>query len=67
MGGIHQGAVIEYSLPQLRAEIADAMEQTGGHKFILAPGCTIGSHCPDHLLNAVATMGREFPLAEAAQ
>ncbi|MDP6705121.1 MAG: uroporphyrinogen decarboxylase family protein [Alphaproteobacteria bacterium] len=58
MGGIEQTGAIERSLPELRAEIEDAMHQAEGGGFILAPGCTIFSHVPGHILAAIVQTAR---------
>jgi len=42
MGGIDESRLHERSLPEIRAEVADALEQAGGkHHLILAPGCNV--------------------------
>ncbi len=43
-GGVDETKLHERSLPELRAEVADALGQAGGHaNFILSPGCNVNS------------------------
>lgn len=53
MGGFDHTKVIGRSLPALRAEVKDAIAQTGGRQMILAPGCTIASQVPCHLIDCI--------------
>ena len=44
MGGIDESKLQERSLPEIRAEVADAIKQAGGPRnFILSPGCNVAS------------------------
>lgn len=44
MGGIDETRLHERSLPEIRAEVADALSQSGGtRKLILSPGCNVNS------------------------
>lgn len=43
MGGIDETKIQERSLPDIEAEVDDALAQAGRQKLILAPGCTIPS------------------------
>src|SRR5690606_5821352 len=43
MGGIDETKIQERSLPDIEAEVDDALTQAGRQKLILAPGCTIPS------------------------
>lgn len=44
MGGIDESKLHERALPEIRAEVADALAQAGGTRnFILAPGCNVSS------------------------
>ena len=44
MGGIDESKLQERSLPEIRAEVADALAQAGGTRnFILSPGCNFAS------------------------
>ena len=58
MGGIDQSSAIERTLPELRAEIEDALRQAEGGGFILAPGCTIFSQVPGHILAGIIDIAR---------
>jgi uroporphyrinogen decarboxylase len=58
MGGIDQIDDIERSLPELRAEIENAFLQAEGGGFILAPGCTIASGVPGHILTGIVDTTR---------
>ena len=44
MGGIDETRLHERSLPEVRAEVSDALAQAGGPRnFILSPGCNVSS------------------------
>jgi uroporphyrinogen-III decarboxylase len=44
MGGVDESRLHERSLPEIRAEVADALAQAGGSRnFILSPGCNVAS------------------------
>ncbi len=44
MGGMDETKLHERSMPQIQAEVADALAQAGGpRKLILAPGCNVNS------------------------
>ena len=44
MGGVDETRLQEHSLPEIRAEVADALAQAGGARnFILSPGCNVAS------------------------
>lgn len=44
MGGVDETKLQERSLPEIRAEVADASAQAGGSRnFILSPGCNVAS------------------------
>ena len=44
MGGVDESRLQERSLPEIRAEVTDALAQAGGiHNFILSPGCNVAS------------------------
>jgi uroporphyrinogen decarboxylase len=54
MGGVHELAIAERSLPATRAEVRDAIAQNGGvRSFIVAPGCTIPTQTPTAALRAL--------------
>lgn len=50
MGGIDETRFQERPLPELRAEIDDALARAGRERFILAPGCTLPSFSPQRSL-----------------
>ena len=58
MGGINQAKVIEQSMPQIRADIDSALAVNEGQRFILSPGCTIGSNAPDHVIATIASYAK---------
>jgi uroporphyrinogen decarboxylase len=44
MAGVDESKLQEKSLPEIRAEVADALAQAGGPRnFILSPGCNVAS------------------------
>lgn len=50
MGGLNETTFQEKPLPELRAEIDDAIRQAGRQRLILAPGCTVASFSPQRSL-----------------
>ena len=66
VGGMDHEAIIDRSVPDLRAEINDAIDQVDGHRFILGPGCTIRSQVPQHILNCIRTTVNERGMKSAA-
>jgi uroporphyrinogen decarboxylase len=53
MGGIDESSIIEMSLPEVRAQVRDAIAQAGRERFILSPGCTIPTQTPRYLPKAL--------------
>lgn len=54
MGGVSQRTILKSGSPdQVRDEIAQALEETGGQQFLLAPGCSIPPETPAKNLEAV--------------
>lgn len=54
MGGISQHSILRNGSPaQVRDEIGQALEQTGGRSLLLAPGCAIAPETPTKNLDAV--------------
>ncbi len=53
MGGIDETRIQEKPLPELRAEIDDALAQVGRGGWIVAPGCTIPSFTPQRTLRCL--------------
>ncbi|WP_316977429.1 uroporphyrinogen decarboxylase family protein [Shumkonia mesophila] len=66
MGGVDHTKLIEKTRTAIRAEIHDAISQVGRKKFILAPGCTVMTHAPEHILQCVRDTLNEEALAVAA-
>jgi len=60
MGGIDETRIAERSVPELTAEMRDAIAQAGTRRFILSPGCTIPPQTPRHLLECVRSVSRSF-------
>lgn len=54
MGGVNEELILERSVPELQAEIADAIKQAGPRNFILSPGCTLQPQTAEHMLRALA-------------
>ena len=65
MGGINEQKIAERSLPEIRAEMQDAVKQAGKRNFILAPGCTSPPQTPEHTLRCVRETSRAFAGAKA--
>ena len=54
MGGLSQQTTLKSGSPsQVRDEVAQAIEQTGGRSLLLAPGCAIAPETPGKNLEAV--------------
>lgn len=54
MGGISQRTTLKNGSPsQVREEVAEALELTGGRHFLLAPGCSIPPETPAKNLEAI--------------
>lgn len=53
MGGIDETRIQERPLPDLRAEIDDALAQAGRTHWIVAPGCTVASFTPQRSLRCL--------------
>jgi uroporphyrinogen decarboxylase len=57
MGGVNQkGTLRNGTAAQVREEVAQAIEQTGGRHFLLAPGCSIAPDTPAKNLEAIRSM-----------
>ena len=63
MGGLHEfGALAKGDERALIAEAQDAIDQTGGRKFILANGCSVPDETPhDHLRRARSALADVRP------
>ena len=53
MGGIDETRIQERPLPELRAEIDDALAHAGRRRWIAAPGCTVPSFTPQRTLRCL--------------
>jgi uroporphyrinogen decarboxylase len=53
MGGLNETTIQEKPLPELRAEVDDALAQAGRRRFLLSPGCTVPSFTPQRTLRAL--------------
>ena len=60
MGGINEQKIQERSLPEIRAEMQDALKQAGKRKFMITPGCTSAPQTPEHILRCVRETSRAF-------
>jgi uroporphyrinogen decarboxylase len=58
MGGIDEATVFEKSLPEVRAELRDAVAQVGARRLMITPGCTIAPQTPQHILRCVREESR---------
>ena len=54
MGGIDHTRVIEQGVEEIRKDIESALAINANSRFILSPGCTIGSNVPDHVLRTIS-------------
>ena len=53
IGGVDHRRALTASRDEVRAEALDAIRQTGGRGFILAPGCTLLDPTPEANLRAL--------------
>ncbi|MBI2913768.1 MAG: uroporphyrinogen decarboxylase [Chloroflexi bacterium] len=59
MGGVsHESTIAGGSPADVAAEAGRAIEETGGRRFLLAPGCSIDPQTPEANLRALAEAGR---------
>ena len=62
MGGVDESRLQERSLPEIRAEVADAFAQAGGPRnFILSPGCNVASGVATRSLICLRDAARSNP------
>ena len=54
MGGVDQATIGSASPEEVAAEVREALRQTGGRRFLLAPGCSISPLTPEANLRAAA-------------
>ena len=61
VGGINdQTTIADGPLEDLQAQARDAIEQTGGRRLLLGPGCVIPTNTPDAHVRAVIDVVREL-------
>ncbi len=53
VGGVNERRIGGYAPEQVRAEVADALAQTGGRGVIIAPGCAVPTETPPANLHAI--------------
>lgn len=67
MGGVDESRLHEKSLPEIRAEVADAIAQAGGTRnFILSPGCNVAPGTALRILACLRQAGRDAGQAAGA-
>lgn len=60
MGGIDERrTLLDGSPDEVRAEVRDALRQTGGRRFLLAPGCSVSPQAPAANLRAAVEAARD--------
>ncbi len=68
MGGIDESKLHERSLPEIRAETADALAQAGGARnFILAPGCNVSPGITLRTLHCLRDAGVQYSHSSTKQ
>lgn len=61
MGGWNEfGAIYKGDVAKIRSEAHDAMKQTGGRKFILAPGCSVPDDIDHNFLVEARSIAEEL-------
>jgi uroporphyrinogen decarboxylase len=61
MGGVNEAAIGGYSPEQVKAEVRQAVEDTGGKGLIVAAGCAVPTDCPPanlHVFKEMLTAGK---------
>jgi uroporphyrinogen-III decarboxylase len=53
MGGVSVATVAQGTPDRVAAEVRQALSETGGRRFLLAPGCSIPPQTPEANLLAV--------------
>jgi uroporphyrinogen decarboxylase len=62
VGGVEElGLLVKGSEAEVRAQVRDAIAQTGGRRFLLGPGCVAGIAAPEHNIRAVIEEARKTP------
>lgn len=59
VGGVEElGLLVKGSAAQVRAQVRDAIEQTGGRRLLVGPGCVAGIAAPEQNIRAVIDEAR---------
>jgi len=62
VGGVEElGLLVKGSEAEVRAQARDAIEQTGGRRLLLGPGCVAGIAAPEQNIRAVIEEARKTP------
>jgi len=62
VGGVEElGLLVKGSEAEVRAQVRDAIAQTGGRRLLLGPGCVAGIAAPEHNIRAVIEEARKAP------
>ena len=59
MGGVDVRSLLRGAPAEVREQVRDALSQTGGRRFLLAPGCSISPQTPAENLRAAMEAVRE--------
>ena len=60
MGGVNEKeTLMNGSVADVRAEVQEALRQTGGRRFLVAPGCSISPQTPPEHIHAAVAAARE--------
>lgn len=60
VGGVSEhGTLMKGSLPEIEVEVHEALEQTGGRRLMIAPGCVLPINATDERLEAVVRAARK--------
>lgn len=59
VGGVEErGLLVSGSAPEVRAQVRDAIEQTGGRRLVVGPGCVAAIAAPEQNIRAVIEEAR---------
>lgn len=62
VGGVEElGLLVKGSEAEVRAQVRDAIAQTGGRRLLVGPGCVAGIAAPEHNIRAVIEEARKTP------
>lgn len=62
MGGVDERTtLLKGSSDEVRAQVVDALRQTGGRRYLVAPGCSISPQTPGDNLRAAVDVARSAP------